>query len=153
MKNNLTVKYKRCSSFCVGILNALRSPPYALHGSRRAFTLVEAVLALAILSIGIFVIVEATARCLAVIRVSRNYHTARAALDRYESAHPVSTNSAADVFVQAEEWPPGFRTQRELAAVDGEKKLQIVKTRVTWSESGQASAEEVVSYLYFPNEE
>ena len=123
------------------------------HGPQPAFSLVEAVVALAILSIGIFVIIEATARCLAVIRVSRNYQTARAALDRYESAHPVSTNSVSDVFVQEEEWPPGFRTQRDLEAVDGEKKLQIVKTRVTWSESGQASAEEVVSYLYFPNEE
>lgn len=149
MRCNPIVTYKWCSRFCIGVLNAIRSPPY----TPRAFTMVEAVLALAILSIGIFVIVEATARCLAVIRVSRNYQTARAALDRYESTHPVSTNAVADVFVQAEEWPPGFHTQRELEAVAGEEKLQIVKTRVTWTESGQASVEEVVSYLYFPNEE
>jgi len=134
--------------------SAIRNPQSAIQPrASLGFTLVEAVVALAILSIGIFVIVEATARCLAVIRVSRNYQTARAALDRYESEYPISTNSVSDVFVQDEEWPPGFHTQRELEAVDGEAKLYTVKTRVTWSESGQASAEEVVSYLYFPNEE
>ncbi|MDD5676770.1 MAG: prepilin-type N-terminal cleavage/methylation domain-containing protein [Kiritimatiellae bacterium] len=118
------------------------------------FTLIEAVVALAILSIGIFVIVEATARCLAVIRVSRNYQTARAVLDQGESEFPLQpSNAVSDNAVQGEELVPGYTFSRELEAVDGEKKLYMVKTRVAWSESGQASAEEVVSYLYFPNEE
>ena len=118
------------------------------------FTLVEAVVALAILSIGIFVIIEATARCLAVIRVSRNYQTARAVLDQGESEFPLQpTNTVSDNVVQEKEYNPGYFFSRDLTEVDGEKKLYIVTTRVTWSESGQASAEEVVSYLYFPNEE
>ena len=124
-----------------------------LHAPR-AFTLVEAVVALAILSIGIFVIIEATARCLAVIRVSRNYQTARAVLDQGESEFPLQpTNTVSDNVVQEKEYNPGYFFSRDLTEVDGEKKLYIVTTRVTWSESGQASAEEVVSYLYFPNEE
>jgi len=124
------------------------------HSLQPAFTLIEAVMALAILSIGIFVIVEATARCLAVIRVSHNYQIARAALDQGESEFPLQpTNSVADNVVQGTELVPGYTFARELEAVDGESKLYIVKTRVTWSESGQASAEEVVSYLYFPNED
>ena len=123
-------------------------------GLRAAFTLVEAVVALAILSIGIFVIIEATARCLAVIRVSRNYQTARAVLDRGESEFPLqSTNAVSDNIVQGTELVPGYTFSRELEAVDGEEKLYMVTTRVTWSETGRDSAEEVVSYLYFPNEE
>ena len=128
-------------------------PILDLHAPR-AFTLVEAVVALAILSIGIFVIIEATARCLAVIRVSRNYQTARAVLDRGEGEFPLRpTNAVSDNIVQDRELIPGYTFARELEAVDGEAKLYVVKTRVTWAESGQASAEEVVSYLYFPNEE
>ena len=123
-------------------------------GLRAAFTLVEAVVALAILSIGIFVIIEATARCLAVIRVSRNYQTARAVLDRGESEFPLQpTNAVSDNIVQGAELVPGYTFSRELEAVDGEEKLYMVTTRVTWSETGLDSAEEVVSYLYFPNEE
>ena len=126
----------------------------AARGLQSAFTLVEAVIALAILSIGIFVIVEATARCLAVIRVSRNYQTARAVLDQGESEFPLQpTNRPSESAVQGEELVPGYTFSRELEAVSGEKKLYVVTTRVTWSESGQASAEEVVSYLYFPNED
>ena len=128
-----------------------QSTAYSLQS---AFTLVEAVLALAILSIGIFVIVEATARCLAVIRVSRHYQTARAVLDRGECDFPLqSTNTVSANVVQGEELVPGYVFSRELEEVDGETKLYLVTTRVTWSESGQASAEEVVSYLYMPNEE
>ena len=135
-----------------------QSTAYSLQptvgGLRAAFTLVEAVVALAILSIGIFVIVEATARCLVVIRVSRNYQTARAVLDRGESEFPLqSTNAVSDNIVQGAELVPGYTFSRELEAVDGEEKLYMVTTRVTWSETGRDSAEEVVSYLYFPNEE
>lgn len=122
--------------------------------SSRGFTLLEAVVALAILSIGIFVIIETTARCLAVIRVSRNYQTARAVLDRGQAEFPLrSTNTVEDNVVPETEYEGGYTFQRELTAVDGEKKLYVVTTRVTWSETGQAAAEEVVSYLYFPNEE
>ena len=138
--------------------HSLRPTVYSLQptvgGLRAAFTLVEAVVALAILSIGIFVIIEATARCLAVIRVSRNYQTARAVLDRGESEFPLQpTNAVSDNIVQGAELVPGYTFSRELEAVDGEEKLYMVTTRVTWSETGRDSAEEVVSYLYFPNEE
>ncbi|MBI2440228.1 MAG: prepilin-type N-terminal cleavage/methylation domain-containing protein [Lentisphaerae bacterium] len=120
----------------------------------RGFTLMEAVIALAILSIGIFVIIETTARCLAVIRSSRNYQTARAVLDQGEAEFPLqSTNAVEDNQVSETEYESGYSFARELQEVNGEKKLYVVKTRVTWSESGQGAVEEVVSYLYFPNEE
>ncbi len=135
--------------------SAIRNPQSAIQPrAALGFTLVEAVVALAILSIGVFVIVEATARCLAVIRASRNYQTARAVLDQGEAEFPLQpTNTASACAVQGEELVPGYTFSRELEAVSGESKLYMVKTRIAWSESDNASAEEVVSYLYFPNEE
>jgi len=116
-------------------------------------TLVEAVLALAILSIGIFILVETTAKCLAVVRLARNYQTARAVLDRGESEHPLrGTNSVDENKVEPVDYD-GYVFSRDLQPVDGEKKLFTVVTKVAWSETGHASGEELVSYVYCPNEE
>jgi len=133
---------RRRSSSCL--------PPAGAAG----FTLVEAVVALAILSIGIFVLVEATARCLAVIRLSRDYQVARAVLDRGETEHPLrTTNAPDDNAVPPTELADGFFFSRELEPTDGEVRLYRVVTRVTWSDAGQAAREQVVSYAFFPNEE
>ncbi len=114
-------------------------------------TLVEAILALAILGISIFVLIETTARCLAVIRTSKHYQNARAVLDRGELDYPImTTNSAEANVVSGAEYPDGFTFSRSVEQVAGEESLYIVKTRVVWSESGQASFEEVVGYLYCP---
>lgn len=116
-------------------------------------TLVEAVLALAILSIGIFILIEATARCLAVVRLSRNYQTARAVLARGESEHPLrGTNELQKNIVEGAEYD-GFVFSRELRPVDGVEKLFMVVTRVARPEAGRESGEELVSYVYCPNEE
>lgn len=122
--------------------------------SCRGLTLVEAVLALAILSISIFVLIETTAKCLAVIRVSRNYQTARTVLDQGELEYPLNgTNSVEDNTVSSVEYPNGFIFSRGLKTVDGEDDLFIVITRVSWSEAGHDSFEEVTSYLYCPNQD
>ncbi len=120
-------------------------------GKSSGVTLVEAMLALAILSTGIFVLMETTARCLSVIRVSRNYQTARAVLDMGEQDHPLSwTNEVEDNIVSGQEYPGGFTFSRDLELVDEEEDLYVVRTRVSWSESGRASFEEVFSLLYCP---
>lgn len=120
--------------------------------SCHGLSLLEAVLALAILSIGIFILIETTAKCLAVIRVSRNYQTARAVLDRGKLDYPlIWTNAVEDNIVAPVEYPNGFRFSRDLNPVDGEEDLFIVTTRVSWSETGHASSEEVISYLYCQN--
>jgi hypothetical protein len=117
-------------------------------------TLVEAILALAILGIGIFVLIETTARCLAVIRTSKSYQTAREVLDRGELDHPITTtNTAEDNIVSPVEYHDGFVFSRDIELVEGETELYIVKTKVKWSESGQSSFEEVVGYLYCPEKE
>ena len=117
-------------------------------------TLIEVVIALAILSISMLVLVEATARCLAVIRMARNYQTARAILGRGEADFPLhATNRADDCAVPETEYEPGFFFSRELEEIEDEPKLFRVVTRVSWSEEGHASREEVVSYAYLVNED
>ena len=124
------------------------------RGSSSGVTLVEAILALAILGIGIFVLIETTARCLAVIRLSRHYQTARAVLDMGELDHPLSeTNAPEDNIVSGHEYTGGFTFSRALDLIDEEDDLYVVRTRVSWSESGNSSFEEVVSLLYSPKEE
>jgi len=120
---------------------------------KNGMTLVETVLALAILSIGIFILIETTAKCIAVIRMARNYQTARAILDRGESEYPLrGTNTVDENNVDPVDYD-GYVFSRDLQPVDGEIKLFKVITRVSWSETGAESGEELTSYIYCPNEE
>ncbi|MDO9540911.1 MAG: prepilin-type N-terminal cleavage/methylation domain-containing protein [Kiritimatiellia bacterium] len=121
--------------------------------SKNGMTLVEAVMALAILSIGIFILIETTAKCLSVVRLSRNYQTARTVLDRGESEYPLRGTNSIDQNEVAGVDYNGYVFSRDLQPVDGETKLYMVITRVNWSETGHESGEELVSYLYCPNEE
>ena len=136
--------------FLLRFLNA----KFGTKASCQGFSLIEAVLALAILSIGIFVLIEATSQCLSVIRVSKTYQTAREVLEQGELDYPLCwTNSIEDNTVASVEYPGGFTFFRNLDQVDGEEDLFIVTRRVTWSETGQSSFEEVVGYLYCQNHE
>ncbi len=115
------------------------------------FTLIEAVLALAILSVSVFVLSEATSRCLAVLRVSRNYQTAHNILNLGESEHPLDTSKDPEENkVDPVKYPNGYTFQRDLTAIDEDEKLYEVHTRVSWSESGKASFTEVLSLFYCP---
>ncbi len=124
----------------------------AKGNKRSGLTLIETVLALAILAISVVVFAETTARCFKVIRVSRNYEIARAILDRGESDFPLSgTNSISENEVDGFMYENGFKFSRTLEKMEEEEKVFIVKTRVTWSEYGKDAFEEVVSLLYCPN--
>ncbi len=121
---------------------------------RAGLTLVEVVIALAILGTSLFVLIEATARCLAVIRQSRHYQTARAALGRGEAEYPLrATNSVEDNTVAPVEVLPGYTFERDIEETDGEEHLYRVVTRIAWSDTGGKAFEEMVSYLYSTSEE
>lgn len=118
---------------------------------RNGFTLIEAVISLAILGLTVAVMVEATSRCLAVIRISRNYHAARTVLEQGELEHPlVSSNEVQDNIVEPVDYGNGFAYSRDLQQSADEKDLYVVRSRVTWAEQGKHSFEEVVSYCYCP---
>lgn len=138
----------RTSSGCAFRKNKMQRRRFSQYG----MTLVEAVLALAILSIGIFILVETTAKCLAVVRVSRNYQTARAVLDRGESEYPLRGTNGVEKNQVAPVDYDGYIFSRDLQPIDGEKKLFVVTTKIAWSETGRESFEEMVSYVYCPNE-
>ncbi|NLE66098.1 MAG: type II secretion system protein [Lentisphaerae bacterium] len=117
------------------------------------FTLIEAVISLAILGLTIAVMVEATSRCLAVIRISRNYHAARTVLEQGELEHPLAeSNSVPDNIVMPVDYGNGFTYSRDLEQSADEEDLYVVRSRVTWAEKGRHSFEEVVSYCYCPEE-
>ncbi len=127
---------------------------YKLQVSKNGLTLIEAVLALAILAISVIVFAETTARCFKIVRVSRNYEIARAVLDRGEADFPLrGTNSINDNEVDGYLYENGFKFSRKLEKLSEEEKVFIVKTRVSWSEYGRDAFEEVVSLLYSPNAE
>ena len=124
---------------------------------RAGLTLVEVVLAMALLGIAAMVLLTAASRCLAVVRVAKNYYSARNVLDIAELDHPILRQSkdgkeeVLNLTVDPHEYPGGFtfsRTAEENEAFEG---LYTVRSRVAWSQRGRSSGEEVVSYLFITN--
>ncbi len=129
---------------------------------RQGLTLVEVLMALAILGLSAAVLMTATSRCLAVVRVANNYYDARRILELGEIEHPVlvykDTTSPGkeerilNPNVSPVDYPGGFLFSRTCVRSERNKDLVEVKTRVTWSARGRGGFEEVASYLYFTNE-
>ena len=128
-------------------------------------TLVEVLIALAILGISAAVLMTATSRCLAVVRVSKNYYEARRILELGEIEHPIlvikdkdsSTPSAAtdkvlNPNVSPIDYPDGFIFSRSCKRSEKHEDLLEIQTRVTWSLRGKDAFEQVTSYLYFTND-
>lgn len=127
-------------------------PRRSKTGLPAAFTFVEAVLALAILATTIVVLASSTAKCLAVIRMSRNYHAARQTLEQAELEHPmVWSNSVAENTVEDIEYPGGMVFSRTFEPDPEEPELYVVTARVRWKESNRDSLEEINYLFYYPD--
>jgi prepilin-type N-terminal cleavage/methylation domain-containing protein len=123
---------------------------------KEGLTLIEVMLALAILGIGLFVMIATASKCLAVVRQSRNYEKARELLAQVELDHPIlleeieagTENGSFSGEDSAYKW------QRNIEVVGEEEEdgLFSVATRVSWAERGRESYEEVVTYVYAPEE-
>jgi prepilin-type N-terminal cleavage/methylation domain-containing protein len=133
-------------------------PPSTL--SRRAgLTLIEVLLALAILGATAGVLMTAVSRCLAVVRQAKSYYDARRVLDLGELDHPLLVTkdplNKQDKVINLNVGPIDYdayaftRTGERSPTL---KDLVVVKTRVAWSSRGRESVEEVTSYLYYTNE-
>lgn len=132
------------------------NPSFHRSNSRRGLTLIEVLLAVAILGIGVGVLMLATARCLAVISQSRHYSTAQRLILQVGAENPltrtdVKAGSKSGNFDEDE----GYTWEREISEPENEsrKGLYTVRTRVTWSDRGRASFEEVVTWHFIPPEE
>lgn len=128
-----------------------------VSGSRAGLTLVEVMLALMVLGIGLTALIAAASRCLAVVRQSRSYETSRNLVNRVELEHPLQLEEKIEEGSDGGDFGfdySGYRWSREIKLV-GRKEdgLFEVRTRVMWSERGQESFDEVVTYLYAPEEE
>lgn len=135
---------------------SLHPPP-----SRRAgLTLVEVLLALAILAATAGVLMTAVSRCLGVVRQSKNYYAARRILDMGELEHPLlvtkdpidKKDKVINLNVGPVDYEDGYTFTRSGERSATLKDLVVVKTRVAWSARGREACEEVMSYLYYTND-
>ena len=132
--------------------------PFPAPGSRRSgLTLIEVMLAVAILGMALGGLIEAASRALAVVRQAQNYEMARRMLGRVDAENPLRL---LDEIVAGEEsggfesGPQGWTWTRMIAdfgADDEQKKgLFQLTTRVSWSQGERRGMEETVQLLYVP---
>lgn len=124
--------------------------------SRRGLTLIEVLLAVAILGVGAGVLMLATARCLAVISQSRHYSAAQRLILQVGAENPL-TRAAIEAKSESGKFSddPNYTWKREIIEPENEnqKGLYTVRTRVSWSDRGHESFEEVVTWHYIQPEE
>lgn len=123
----------------------------------RGITLVEVMLAIAILGIGITGLVMSASRCLAVISKARNYETARRLFGEIELKDPLFSGSkkkpeVGDENGTFEDPYADFKWERRIEQFDerDDNGLFRITMSVIWSEHGQQGREDVVTYLYAP---
>lgn len=116
---------------------------------RKAFTLVEVILAVAILSVGFTVLLTGVSRCLAVMKIARNYQTAQWTLGMGQLDYPfIVTDDVEDLEVEPFTYPNGFTYSREVEDDEDEDGLFVIRTRVSWSDRGRETYEEIVRYVW-----
>ena len=123
-------------------------------------TLIEILMALAILSVAAGVLMTATSRCLNVVRTAKNYYEARRILEIGELDYPLlviqkkgeKNPEPLNLNVGPISYPPNFSYERSSERSTEKEDLMVVRSRVTWSARGKASFEEVTSYLYYTND-
>ena len=118
------------------------------------FTLVEILLAVAILAVGIYVLSAAASRCLGVIRAAKAYEGARFALDRGELEFPLlrKDDKILNMKVDETEYDGGYTFSRSYDKSKENEGLYIIKSRVTWADRGRTAQEELWRYLYYTND-
>ena len=120
-------------------------------------TLVEVLLAIAILGTALAWLVEAASRALAVVRQARNYEMARRMLGRVDAENPLRLLDEIQAGQTSGTFPGGpagwswTRTLEDLGADDEEQEgLFRLTTRVSWGTGERRSQEEAVQMLYVP---
>jgi prepilin-type N-terminal cleavage/methylation domain-containing protein len=137
-----------------------RSRARARADSRRTgLTLVEVLMALAILGIGLFVLVAAASRCLAVARQAKHYEKARHLLARAQLENPLQLEEEIETGTKNGSFSgePGYTWVRRVELVneesgDEEEEFFLVTWSIHWSDRNKAAKEEVVTYLYAPED-
>jgi len=115
--------------------------------------LIEVVLAVAILSVGLSFLLTAATKCIAAMKVAGKYQRAQWIRGRGELEFPLAeAEELEDIEVEPYDYENGLTFSREVGEDEDEDGLFVVKTRVSWSEHGRESFEEVVRYVWYPDE-
>lgn len=131
-------------------------PSAAGQRARAGLTLIEVMLAVAILGIGIAGMIMAGARCIGVARQAKNYQQAREALAQVEVEEPLAlvekmddANDSGTLTAPFEK----FRWERVVEPIGLEEDyLYQVTTTISWTEEGWKGSEAVVTYVYRPDQ-
>lgn len=126
----------------------MRSVGSARSAGKKAFTLIEVFLAVALMSIGMVVMLTAVTRCMATLKGGKMYQTAQWTLNKGDLDHPiVATNDVKSLEVSPVDYPGGFTFSREVEDDDDKDHLFVVKTRVSWADHSHEMSEEVIRYV------
>lgn len=137
-----------------------RVPGYSRAASiraKRGLTLIEVMLAVAIMGIAGIALISAIGQGMAVVRGARLYSHAHTLLARVELEHPLF-NDEIDVGVEQGRFDDrelgAFEWRRQIEAVgEEEDRLFLVTTRISWTRSGRRGYEEIAFYRYAPEED
>jgi prepilin-type N-terminal cleavage/methylation domain-containing protein len=120
---------------------------------RAGLTLIEVILATAILGVGIATLVAATGRCLAVARKAREYEVARRLIGQVDLEVPIQFEELEEGEESGDFEDPfeDYRWTREIVEVfEEDLEMFEVRTTVSWSDKQGPASESVVTYIYGP---
>jgi Tfp pilus assembly protein PilV len=117
--------------------------------SQSGLTLIEVMLSVIILAGSLTILLTGAARCLAAIKLAKNYQVAQWVLGLGEAENPMlATKECEDWEVTPTELAEGFTFSRQVECDDeDEDGLVVIRSRVTWSSRGHEAFEEVVRYV------
>lgn len=120
---------------------------------RKGMTLIEVLLAVAILGVGMAVLLTSVSRCLAVMRQSKEYQHAQWVMSMGQLEHPLLfTDDIEDQDVSGKDYD-GYTFVRDIERDEDEDGLFVVRTRVEWERNGRDRMTEVVEYVFQSEEE
>ena len=132
------------------VVNLFPSAPRPL-GARRGFSLIEVVIATAILGVSLAVLLTAATKCLLILSIATHYQEAQLVRGRAEIEYPmIATNGLDELNVPEITMDNGLTFERVVDEEDeDEDDLYVVTTRVGWTSRGESRVDEVVQYVYY----
>lgn len=123
--------------------------------SRSGFSLIEVVIAAAILGVSLMVLLTAASRCLLVLSIATHYQAAQLTRSAAEVEYPLNvTNELEELNVSQMTTDNGLTFERFVEEDDeDEDDLYVVTTRVGWSARGNERFDDVVQYVYYVDED